>query len=97
MAFFLKNSSLSSHFRSRSQEALSVPHRGFHVELGQREKALLADDPAIRRFKSHKSGVSKINKIGDFLTVVVVVGCCYEIYVKATMREESRKQAGESA
>ncbi|CAI0549599.1 unnamed protein product [Linum tenue] len=35
---------------------------------------LLADDPAIRRFKSHKSGVSKINKIGDFLTVVVVVG-----------------------
>ncbi|CAN1179803.1 Succinate dehydrogenase subunit 7B, mitochondrial, partial [Linum perenne] len=58
---------------------------------------LLAEDPAINRFKSYKKSVSKINKIGDFLTVVVVAGCCYEIYVKATMREESRKQAGGSA
>ncbi|CAN0900696.1 Succinate dehydrogenase subunit 7B, mitochondrial [Linum grandiflorum] len=58
---------------------------------------LLADDPAIRRFKSTKKGVARINKIGDFLTVVVVAGCCYEIYVKAVMREESRKRAEDSA
>ncbi|CAN0903278.1 Succinate dehydrogenase subunit 7A, mitochondrial [Linum grandiflorum] len=35
---------------------------------------LLAEDPAINRFKSYRKGVSKINKIGDFLTVVVVAG-----------------------
>ncbi|KAF8037147.1 hypothetical protein BT93_B0152 [Corymbia citriodora subsp. variegata] len=52
------------------------------------------------RFKSHKKGVKRLKRIGDVLTIVVVAGCCYEIYVKAVMREEARKQgsaSGESA
>ncbi|XP_050221533.1 succinate dehydrogenase subunit 7A, mitochondrial [Mercurialis annua] len=96
---FLLNNSISSRLRSHSHESLSssVPRRGFHVELGAREKALLAEDPALRRFKSHKTGVRRLKRVADVLTIVVVAGCCYEIYVKATMREEARKAAGESA
>ncbi|GLU12219.1 hypothetical protein SLE2022_289170 [Rubroshorea leprosula] len=97
MAFLLNNTSLAAHFRSHSQQtggALSLSRRGFHVEPGPREKALLAADPALSRFKSHKKGVKTIKRIGDILTIVVVAGCCYEIYVRATMREEARKQAG---
>lgn len=97
MAFLLNKTSISSHFRSHSQkteDALCLSRRGFHVELGAREKALLAEDPALKRFKSHKKGVWRIKRMGDVLTIVVVAGCCYEIYVKAVMREEARKQAG---
>ncbi|XP_038880267.1 succinate dehydrogenase subunit 7A, mitochondrial-like [Benincasa hispida] len=94
MAFFLNKTTLASHFRSQSQvDPSSLSRRGFHVEPGAREKALLAEDPSLRRFKSHKKGVSRIKRIGDILTIVVVAGGCYEIYVKATMREEARQQA----
>ncbi|KAI5669550.1 hypothetical protein M9H77_19403 [Catharanthus roseus] len=74
---------------------------------------LLAPDPSLKRFKSHKKSVWRLKKFGDVLTIVVLVcdfiflssctylvfifeGCCYEIYVKAVMRQESRKQAKES-
>ncbi|GMJ06711.1 succinate dehydrogenase 7, succinate dehydrogenase 7A [Hibiscus trionum] len=90
MAFFLRQSSLASHFRSSYQKTLgsmAVPSRAFHVELGDREKALLAEDPSLRRFKSYKKSVWKLKRIGDVLTIVVVAGCCYEIYVKAVLRE----------
>ncbi|KAJ9163714.1 hypothetical protein P3X46_023351 [Hevea brasiliensis] len=100
MAFLLNNSTISSHFRAHSQknqDALSLSRRGFHVEPGPREKALLAADPALKRFKSHKKSVQRLKRVGDVLTIVVVAGCCYEIYVKAVMREEARKKAGESA
>ncbi|EEF52053.1 succinate dehydrogenase subunit 7B, mitochondrial [Ricinus communis] len=101
MAFLLKSSMISSRFRSHSQNTekglLSNSSRGFHVEPGTREKALLAEDPALKRFKSHKSSVRTLKRVGDVLTIVVVAGCCYEIYVRATMREEARKQAGEIA
>ncbi|XP_011028614.1 PREDICTED: uncharacterized protein LOC105128587 [Populus euphratica] len=102
MAFLLKNcsSSISSHLRSKSQktqDALSISRRGFHVEPGPREKALLAEDPALKRFKSHKKSVWRLKRAGDVLTLVVVAGCCYEIYVKAVMREEARKEAKKSA
>ncbi|CAK7328974.1 unnamed protein product [Dovyalis caffra] len=136
MAFLLTNSSISSHFRSQSQNtqgALSISRRGFHVEPGPREQAalgaclkleeagiafkhslhflsqcnlkaellkfllLLAEDPALKRFKSYKKSVWKLKRVGDALTLVVVAGCCYEIYVKAVMREAARKQAKESA
>ncbi|KAJ6970442.1 hypothetical protein NC653_034894 [Populus alba x Populus x berolinensis] len=98
MAFLLKNcsSSISSHLRSKSQktqDALSISRRGFHVEPGPREKALLAEDPALKWFKSHKKSVWRLKRAGDVLTLVVVAGCCYEIYVKAVMREEARKEA----
>ncbi|KAF2282895.1 hypothetical protein GH714_043315 [Hevea brasiliensis] len=97
MAFLLNNSTISSHFRSHSQDALSLSRRGFHVEPGPREQALLAEDPALKRFKSHKKSVWRLRGVGDVLTIVVVAGCCYEIYVKAVMREEARQEAGESA
>ncbi|KAJ8747999.1 hypothetical protein K2173_028096 [Erythroxylum novogranatense] len=99
MAFLLGNSVISSHFRSHSQkadESVSLSRRGFHVEPGPREKALLAEDPALKRFKSHKKSVRVVKRVGDVLTIVVVAGCCYEIYVRAVMREEARKQAKES-
>lgn len=35
---------------------------------------LLADDPALRRFKSHKKSVWRLKRIGDVLTIVVVAG-----------------------
>ncbi|XP_010550634.1 PREDICTED: succinate dehydrogenase subunit 7A, mitochondrial-like [Tarenaya hassleriana] len=95
MAFFLNNNSISSHFRShpkKTDDALALSKRGFHVEPGAREKALLAEDAALRRFKSHKKGVHRVKKIGDVLTIVVVAGCCYEIYVKTMMKEGAREQ-----
>lgn len=101
MAFLLKNTSLSK-LRLQPQkiavdDSYTVSRRGIHVEPGAREKALLAPDPSLKRFKSHTKSVWRLKKVGDVLTIVVVAGCCYEIYVKAVMREEARKQAKESA
>ncbi|CBI15079.3 hypothetical protein VitviT2T_026315 [Vitis vinifera] len=96
MAFLLNKATALSHFRSHSQkteDSFSLSRRGFHVEPGPREKALLADNPSLKRFKSHKRNVWRLKRVGDVLTIVVVAGCCYEIYVKAVMREEARKQA----
>ncbi|VVB17721.1 unnamed protein product [Arabis nemorensis] len=85
MAFLFNNASISSHLRSSSSsqtgDALSLSRRGFHVEPGTREKALLAEDAALKRFKSHKKGVHRLKKIGDVLTVVVVA---------ASMRKEAK-------
>ncbi|XVF12142.1 hypothetical protein REPUB_Repub08aG0088700 [Reevesia pubescens] len=95
MAFFLQKSTLANHFRSyqKTEAFLAVSNRTFHVELGDREKALLAEDPSLRQFKSYKKSVWRVKRIGDVLTIVVVAGCCYEIYVKTVMREEARNQA----
>lgn len=38
------------------------------------ELQLLAPDPILSRFKSHKKGVKQLKRIGDVLTVVVVAG-----------------------
>ncbi|XP_052183929.1 succinate dehydrogenase subunit 7B, mitochondrial-like isoform X4 [Diospyros lotus] len=100
MAFLLNKASILSHLRSnpeRTEGSICVPRREFHVEPGPREKALLAEDPSLKRFKSHKKNVWRLKRLGDVLTIVVVAGCCYEIYVKAVMREEARKQASGSA
>lgn len=35
---------------------------------------LLVEDPALKRFKSHKKGVWRIKRMGDVLTIVVVAG-----------------------
>ncbi|TYJ98577.1 succinate dehydrogenase subunit 7B [Cucumis melo var. makuwa] len=81
MAFFLNKSTLASHFRSQSQvdpSSLSS-RRGFHVEPGTREKALLAEDPCLRRFRSHKKAVSRLKTFGDVLTIVVIAdGVCVD-------------------
>ncbi|KAI8543601.1 succinate dehydrogenase subunit 7A, mitochondrial-like [Rhododendron vialii] len=98
MAFLLNKTNILSHLRSHPQNTdESLSRRGFHVEPGPREKALLAEDPSLKRFKSHKKSVWRLKRIGDVLTIVVVAGCCYEIYVRAVMREEARKQASGSA
>ncbi|XP_074284450.1 succinate dehydrogenase subunit 7A, mitochondrial-like [Silene latifolia] len=93
MASFLNKTQLFSHLRSTQKKGSSFaqPSRGYHIDLAEREKALLAKDPALSKFKSHKQGVKRIKRFGDVLTVIVVAGCCYEIYVGATMREDARK------
>ncbi|XVF54170.1 hypothetical protein PTKIN_Ptkin05aG0159200 [Pterospermum kingtungense] len=84
MAFFLQKSSIANHFRSshrKTEGSLAVPNRAFHVELGDREKALLAKDPSLKRFKSYKKSVWRLKRIGDVLTIVVVAGkasVCYK-------------------
>ncbi|KAL1818413.1 hypothetical protein DCAR_0414577 [Daucus carota subsp. sativus] len=89
---FLHNRPIFSPLRSHSQKTadfLCESRRGTHTETapGAREKALLAPDPALDRFKSYKKSVKRVKKIGDVLTVVVVAGCCYELYVRATTRK----------
>ncbi|XP_076908299.1 succinate dehydrogenase subunit 7B, mitochondrial-like [Bidens hawaiensis] len=74
------------------QQGLTLqPRRQIHVQPGLREQALLAKDPALERFKSYRKSASSIRRIGDYLTIAVVAGCCYEIYVRAVTREEARK------
>ncbi|KAK1316177.1 hypothetical protein QJS10_CPA05g02152 [Acorus calamus] len=72
--------------------------RRFHVEPGVREKALLEEDPTLKKFKSNKADVRRIKKIGNALLVVVVIACSYEIYVKAGIQkskfEEMQAKAG---
>ncbi|CAN6195802.1 unnamed protein product, partial [Urochloa humidicola] len=60
------------------------PSRGYHVELGAREKALLEEDVALKRFKSYKNSVKRISKIGNVLTLAVVFACTYEVTALAT-------------
>ncbi|KAG8378985.1 hypothetical protein BUALT_Bualt07G0041300 [Buddleja alternifolia] len=99
MAFLLNKTALSAlrlHFE-KADDSLMLSRRGFHVEPGTREKALLAEDPSLKRFKSYKKSVRCLKIVGDVLTIVVVAGCCYEIYVKAVMREETRKEQIKSA
>ncbi|KAI4342553.1 hypothetical protein MLD38_027170 [Melastoma candidum] len=99
MASLLGKSSSSgilSHFRSfprKSEGEISLSRRGFHVEPRPREKALLVSDPVLSGFKSTKKSVKTLKRVGDVLTIVVVAGCCYEIYVKSTIREEARRKA----
>ncbi|KAL6579908.1 Succinate dehydrogenase subunit 7B, mitochondrial [Orobanche minor] len=95
MAFLLNKTTLSA-LRLNSQKAddlLMLSRRGFHVDPGAREKALLEAHPSLKRFKSTKKSVRFLKRVGDVLTIVVVSGCCYEIYVRAALREEARKQA----
>ncbi|KAF3511766.1 hypothetical protein F2Q69_00007908 [Brassica cretica] len=62
---------------------------GGSLLLCQIEIILLAENDALRRFKSHKKGVRQLKRIGDVITAVVVAGCCYEIYARATMKKEA--------
>ncbi|CAD6219474.1 unnamed protein product [Miscanthus lutarioriparius] len=80
-------SSLGSRLRSAPpppQHHRLQPSRGYHVELGAREKALLEEDVALKRFKSYKNSVKQVSKIGNALTFAVVLACSYELAVLAT-------------
>ncbi|CAN6174199.1 unnamed protein product, partial [Urochloa humidicola] len=78
-----------SSLRSRLRTARPTPHhrlqpsRGYHVELGAREKALLEEDVALKRFKSYKNSVKRVSKIGNVLTLAVVFACSYELVALA--------------
>ncbi|KAL4584969.1 hypothetical protein LXL04_009582 [Taraxacum kok-saghyz] len=100
MASLLKRDTfavLRSHHPLAAEVLQFQSRRQLHVEAGAREKALLAKDPALERFKSYRKGASSIRRIGDYLTIAVVAGCCYEIYVRAVTREEARKAASGNA
>ncbi|KAJ8559820.1 hypothetical protein K7X08_003878 [Anisodus acutangulus] len=99
MAFLLNKIALSKIRLSpqKTDESLMLSRRGIHIEPGAREKALLAADPSLKHFKSHKQSVRILKRVGDVLTIVVVAECCYEIYVRAVMREEARNKGERSA
>ncbi|KNA02973.1 hypothetical protein SOVF_213520, partial [Spinacia oleracea] len=53
---------------------------------------LLEKDAALNRFKSSTQSVKQIKKVGNVLKIIVVAGCCYEIFVRFTVRGEAKKQ-----
>ncbi|PKU61872.1 succinate dehydrogenase subunit 7, mitochondrial [Dendrobium catenatum] len=88
MAFSLSNSTILSSFRSRFQGEGPdhILRRGYHIELGAREKALLEEDPALKRFKSYKKSVKQASKIGNVLTILAIAACSYEILAVAVSK-----------
>ncbi|KAK1630568.1 hypothetical protein QYE76_004883 [Lolium multiflorum] len=72
-------SSLRSRLRTPPPPPHVQPRRAYHVELGAREKALLEEDVALKRFKSFKNNVKQVSKIGNILTLVVVAACSYQV------------------
>lgn len=38
---------------------------------------LLEEDPALKKFKSYKSSVKQVSKIGNVLTMLVIAGMVY--------------------
>ncbi|KAJ0965406.1 hypothetical protein J5N97_026544 [Dioscorea zingiberensis] len=78
--------------RLQKEDPFHLPRRGYHIDLGAREKALLEEDPALKRFKSYKNTVKRVSKIGDILTIIVVAACSYEFYAVATLRREQQEQ-----
>ncbi|XP_078437395.1 succinate dehydrogenase subunit 7A, mitochondrial-like isoform X2 [Wolffia australiana] len=57
---------------------------------------LLEDDPALRKFKSHKKSVVRAKKIGDALIILVVAACSYEIYYKAMEKRAKFDQVSDT-
>ena len=50
------------------------------LELNCLTLQLLAEDPALKRFKSHKKSVNAVKRMGDVLTLVVVAGKRFKIF-----------------
>ncbi|KAG8638844.1 hypothetical protein MANES_14G069501v8, partial [Manihot esculenta] len=96
-AFLLNNSTISSRFRSHSQaqDALSLSRPGFDVEPGPREKALLAEDPALKRFKSHKKSVGRVKRVPDGL--IIGFALCLQVCAVVLMRVVDRNEEEERA
>ncbi|KAM0952015.1 putative succinate dehydrogenase subunit 7 [Dioscorea sansibarensis] len=90
MASPLSKSTIFSSVRTRlgrDPHPLHVPRRGYHIELGPREKALLEEDPALKKFKSYKNSVKRVSKVGDALTIITVVACAYQIFSVTAQKE----------
>ncbi|KAJ3694946.1 hypothetical protein LUZ60_000323 [Juncus effusus] len=86
MAAPLSRAALSA-LRSSSQKVerplSKIPRRSYHVELGAREKALLQEDPALKKFKSCKNTVRQASKIGFALTMFATAACGYQLTYRA--------------
>nr|UER43484.1 succinate dehydrogenase 7 [Viscum album] len=95
MAFLLNKPASFSRFRSVQKAGDSLAHscRGFHIAPGAREKALLEPDPALKKFKPTTKSVRRLKLVMDAVTVAVVAGSCYEIYVRSTDLKEKLRQA----
>ncbi|KAJ7518302.1 hypothetical protein O6H91_21G063200 [Diphasiastrum complanatum] len=72
---------------STSSSWPSCQIRSLAVEPGSREKLLLEEDPALKKFKSDKETVKLIKRIGDILVLSVVAGSVYEIYYRMQNRK----------
>ena len=59
--------------------------RGIHIEPGAREKALLEEDPALKKFKSHKNSIRRMQRARDILTIIVISGMHPFIYFCLTL------------
>ncbi|XP_030925057.1 succinate dehydrogenase subunit 7B, mitochondrial-like [Quercus lobata] len=74
----LLDSLLSSFRSSNFSLSLSLEHSGRALSHSSRlphrtqSLQLLAEDPALKRFKSHKKSVNAVKRMGDVLTLVVV-------------------------
>ncbi|KAI3929928.1 hypothetical protein MKW98_004082 [Papaver atlanticum] len=91
MAFLLSKASTVSRFVSSSTQKvnpsfLQSSHRGLHIELGAREKALLEPHPVLKPFKSTKKAEHLVRRFGDVLALAVISGGCYEVYVRTTSK-----------
>eukprot|EP00252_Welwitschia_mirabilis_P010249 TRINITY_DN2342_c0_g1_i1.p1 TRINITY_DN2342_c0_g1~~TRINITY_DN2342_c0_g1_i1.p1 ORF type:complete len:103 (+),score=9.26 TRINITY_DN2342_c0_g1_i1:119-427(+) len=92
--------SLTKYFQSsiRTASSSSYPSvsvstaRNIHIEPGAREKALLEEDPALKKFKSYKNSIRRMHVARDILTIVVVSACCYEIMYTTMMKKAERDQ-----
>ncbi|GLJ49786.1 hypothetical protein SUGI_1057250 [Cryptomeria japonica] len=73
-------------------EPSSLQRRQIHIEPGLREKALLEEDPALKKFKSYKKGIWRLQRAGDVISIIVVAGCCYEIYHRTMKKKAEREQ-----
>ncbi|BBN15292.1 hypothetical protein MPTK1_6g18520 [Marchantia polymorpha subsp. ruderalis] len=70
----------------------SVQVRRMAGEPGAREKALLAEDPALKEFQSTKGTIQMIKRFGDVLVMAVVAGSVYEIYWRVEARSAARAE-----
>ncbi|KAH7441344.1 hypothetical protein KP509_03G034400 [Ceratopteris richardii] len=77
---------------SHSSAATRAPQRrAFHVAPGERERALLEEDNALKHYKSSKETVKTVKKIGDILVIVVGAGCIYQIFDVVSKRRAERQ------
>ncbi|KAG0471837.1 hypothetical protein HPP92_016383, partial [Vanilla planifolia] len=93
MAYLLSKSNILSGFRSHLQEdPAKTLRRGYHIELGAREKALLEEDAALKRFKSYKKAVKQASKIGSALTILTVAGGKVARLVEEVSLDDEKEQ-----
>ncbi|KAI5073189.1 hypothetical protein GOP47_0011202 [Adiantum capillus-veneris] len=91
---------VGSHIRlwasSSSPSCRACQKRGLHIPPGEREKALLEEDPALKHYKSTKGTAQKVKLFGDVLVIIVSAGCCYQVYDVTKKRRAERLGQTES-